>query len=318
MDTISELLRAISMMLVFILLAQLLKRRDVLKPGHLPLLTVLVVDIVFPAFLFYALAHVTIDLEKPRLPLYLAAGEFLCLFVAWLLAGLMRLGRKQTGAFLLAATFGSTSFLGIPIIQQVMAGSPEAMADAVISLEFGMSLVLVTVGVAVAMHYGQNERGQGKQYIRQFFRGPVFGATVLGLIWSVADLPKTGFLPELVFHACELAGDAMPLLAGLCVGLMLRPIGWRDCLPVLAVVIAIKSLLQPLVVGLLGNVSGLDAVAFEVIVILAAMPAAAFTAVLSERFGCDGALATTLVVGSLVAALATVPLSLFLLQRMSV
>lgn len=314
MASLSEVIGAISVLFLFVLLAQVLKRFKLLQPKDLPALTMLVVDVAFPAFLFTALAQVSLDLEKLRLPLILATGESVCFGVAWLLAKTLRLSRPQTGAFLLAATFGSTSFLGIPVIQQVMARSPEAMADAVISLEFGMSLVLVTVGIAIAIYYGHSERGQARLYLERFFRGPVFIATALGFAWSVAELPTTGMFVGPFFHACELAKSALPLLAGLCIGLMLKPVAWRDVLPVLLAVIAIKSLLQPLVVGFGGRALGLDVIAFEALVILAAMPSAAFTAVLSERFGCDGALATTLVVGSLAASLLTIPLSLSLFQ----
>jgi len=99
----------------------------------------------------------------------------------------------------------------------------------------------------------------------------------------------------------------LELLVAITVGLMLRPIQVRSLLPVLGIVIALKLLLQPLLVFAGASAAGLTALYVEVLVIEAAIPSGAIAAVLASRYGCDGPLAAALVIGTYLVCLVTIP-----------
>ena len=297
-------------MALFVLLALWLRKRKLLGRENLSGLTTLVTDVVFPAFLFAALAKATYSLDSLLLPMLLGGAEFVALAVAWVVARMMRLNRAQTGAFVLAAAFGATSFLGLPIIEQVLARQPGAMVDAVVSVEFGTSFLLITLGMGTAMHYGSSEKAALAQSFKRFFTGSTFLALVAGIAWSIFELPTDGFAPGLLFRMCELATGALPLLVGLCIGLMIKPVAWRDVSRLLVAAGIIKLLILPMLAATGGQILQLDAVAIEVALILAAMPSAALSAIYSERYGCDGNLASSLIIGTLIISLLTIPLSL--------
>lgn len=305
-----QIVQAVSVMALFVLLALWLRKRKILGRDNLPGLTGLVTDVVFPLFLFAALAKASFTVENLFLPLILASSESVCLVLAWTVARFLRLSRARTGAFMLASAFGATSFLGLPIIQQVLSTQQGAMADAVVTVEFGTSFLLVTVGLGVAIHYGSCEVGQYSKSIKRFFTGPTFIALIAGLLWSVLKLPTDGFLAGLLFHLCDLAGNALPLLAGLCIGLMIEPVDWRDVLKLFIAACVIKLLIMPMIAASGGHYLQLKPVAIEVALILAAMPTATLSAIYSQRYGCDGKLASSLILGTLVVSLFTIPLSL--------
>lgn len=310
---ILKLIRAVLVMLSIASLAMLMKRRKLLSEEHIPIITAITVDLVLPFFLFSAMAKSTFDWDKALLPLILIIGELVCFVLAWVAARMLGLTAKQKGAFLLASTFGSTSFLGLPIIHQVLGENKAALADAIISHEFGMSMLLVTGGVAIAMHYGDHKEERSLQSIKKFFRSPIFVSLAAGMAWSIFGLPQTGWFPEFLFGLCHTISGGLSLLAGLCLGLMMRNVNWRHILKVLPIVAAIKLIVQPTVVGLSAKGLNLDLVAIQVLAIMSSMPAATFAAVLSERYGCDGNLATNLVLGTLVVSMITAPVALWII-----
>lgn len=302
------LMQAAALMLLLALMGAWLELRGILPRESLPILTRLVTDFLFPLFLFGSLARAEFSFHQLTLPLILALAELACLAAAWFAARLLGLNRAQTGAFLLCAAFGSVSFLGVAVIQQIFPGDAQAMANASMTLEFGMSILMITLGVAMAMHYGGRGDGDVGAYLRKFFTGPIFIGMVAGVAWSLLELPHDGALASFIFRFCDMLGQALPVVALLCIGLMLRKIPWRNFIPVLLTAAAIKLLLQPSLAGLAAPAFDLGMLELEELLILAAMPTAVFAAILSERYGCDGKLATSLMIATLLLSPLTMPL----------
>lgn len=311
-EILSELVGAVFTILAFAVLAQWMRHKSYLGDRDLPALTALIVDYIFPMFIFAALARATLTWQEVVMPATMASVILICLALAWIVARFLPLTRKQKGTFLIGCTFGSTSFVGIPIIQQVMADKPSATVDAVISYEFGSSLLLITLGIAIVRHFGSDENGSVRRHLLDFFRTPMFIAMVFGVVWSVGDLPISGFVPNIIFNFCEVAGKALPLLAGLSLGLMIKPVAIRKVIWIFIAVVVIKMIIQPLLMMTATHHVALDAVATEVLVIFASTPCAAMVAVFSQRYGCDGELGTALVIGTLILSAVTLPISLAL------
>lgn len=98
------------------------------------------------------------------------------------------------------------------------------------------------------------------------------------------------------------------MLVAITVGLMLKPAKISDILKYVAVNLPLAIIIMPLLVFTLATLLHVPDLTREILVIEAAVPSGAVAAVLSERYGCDGALASMLVVVSFLASLITVPL----------
>jgi predicted permease len=89
---------------------------------------------------------------------------------------------------------------------------------------------------------------------------------------------------------------------------MLRPVSIKEIGGVIAAVLAIKLILEPFLVLELAALEHMAALEKNVLVIEAAMPSGTIAAIIATRYGCDGGLASVLVVVSYVASLLTIPL----------
>ena len=73
--------------------------------------------------------------------------------LAWLVARALKLPRPVAGAFILAAAFGNTGYIGYPITQALLGA--EALPEAIFYDVFGTVGALVFVGLLIAQRYGE-------------------------------------------------------------------------------------------------------------------------------------------------------------------
>ncbi|MDD4952983.1 MAG: AEC family transporter, partial [Desulfovibrionaceae bacterium] len=142
-----------------------------------------------------------------------------------------------------------------------------------------------------------------------FFRSPVFFALALGLAWGHLGLPgdKNLFMHP-VFEVCRILAQALTPLAILSVGLMFRVPKLRECLAALAVVVAIKLILKPLMLGAAADVLGYPRLWRDVLVVLGAMPSALLGVVFLRRYGGDASLASALLLAATILSCGTLVL----------
>jgi hypothetical protein len=152
--------------------------------------------------------------------------------------------------------------------------------------------------------------------LKQFLTTPIFIAFVLGL--AVSILLGTGQIAGSAIYQDVFMGffgvikQSLDLLVWIAIGLMLRPVNLRTYLPFLCFIIAVKMILQPMLVLAGAHVAGLGLLPQEILLIEAAMPSGAIAAVLADRYGCDGPLAASIVIGTYIAGLVIIPLVLTL------
>ncbi len=147
-----------------------------------------------------------------------------CIMLVWVVGRALKLGPTQLGAFILVASFGSSSTLGYALITQVFSGEPAALAEAVIISELGVGILIFTVGVAVAMYFGGPEGSSPMSGLKTFLTSPIFIALVLGLAVAQSNLMLTGPLWAIALKILDLIGESLPAFVALTIGLMLRPI----------------------------------------------------------------------------------------------
>ncbi|THF63930.1 AEC family transporter [Pseudothauera nasutitermitis] len=253
----------------------------------------LVYFVLFPALLFNVLASAPIDFSS-ALPLF--GSGFAVLLAGFALGWL---GRPLMGlpavafASRLQCAYRFNTYIAIAI-----AGKLHGTLGVATMGALGGAMVPLANILAVSM---LARHGQGNP-LRELARNPLVLATLAGLAFNAGGLeladPVQSFLKRL--------GDAAVALGLLAVGAALRwgKVGGR--LAGSCWLLAVKLMMMPALAWWLGRALGIEGVAFDILVLFAALPTASSAYILAMRMGGDGpgvawliSASTLLAVGSL-------------------
>ncbi|MDO9532865.1 MAG: AEC family transporter [Deltaproteobacteria bacterium] len=196
-----------------VLLCVFLKYRGIIKAEHGPLFARLLTQVVLPVVIFSKLATHPIALRQLLLVVSMIVAVIVCLGASWGAGRVLRLDRAQTGALMIASSFGSSTLIGYPLIQYAFPHNPEAMIDAILISELGVGLPIFTLCVWVAMYFGEGaaaEPGHQRKILLDYFRSPIFIALAAGLLIAPLHLnPASPFLGPF-FQAADMVGLPSP------------------------------------------------------------------------------------------------------------
>jgi hypothetical protein len=274
----------------------------------------LVTDFALPAVIFSSLSRVPFSAESLLPALLLMAATLAMLVPAWAIGKVLRLDRPVLGSLLLVASFGGSSTLGISLIRRVFGDKPVVMSDSVLMGEYGVILPVFTLGVAIALYYGRRDDQNGNLWeaCKPFFLSPIFLALVFGTIASLIGWPEDQAVIQLIDSLLVVSGRSLIVLVGFSIGLSLKPLAYRELTTLIAIVIVLKLIVEPLVAWLLALSFELPHLQQELLVLQAAMPSGAISAVIAARYGCDGAVASALVIATAILCLVSLPLIVLL------
>lgn len=175
-----------------------------------------------------------------------AAMAWLLFLSAWALFGIagktFKTGKETTGALILVAGLGNTSFVGLPMIEAYF--GKEYLGIGIIADQLGSFMVLSTLGILVASLYSTGSVTP-RQMARKVLLFPPFQALLLALL--LRPLP----FPEWSVTILEKLGSTLTPLALVSVGFQLQFSGLREILRPLTVGLVYKLLLGPAVIYLL-------------------------------------------------------------------
>lgn len=296
--------------------ALLLRYLGMLREQDSGLLARLLTQAVLPAVVFNQLVTHPIQGHQVWLVLIVLMAGVLSMVLAWVLGQLLRQDRPRIGALILTSSFGSSAFLGYPMIQYAFPGNATAMTDAVLISELGVGLPIFTFGPAVAMYFGaaQGEAPSARSVAAQYFRSPVFAAVVLGL--TLAPLRPDPSTPELApfFEALHMMEGALAVLACFTLALQLKVQSLKGLWLLLLVSAVIQMAFQPAAAKAMADLLHITGVERDVLVLITAMPAAVLGPVFATRYQCDGVTASNLVMSHILLSLVLIPLTFFLLS----
>ncbi len=308
-------LTSILVLVLLVLLVVYLRHRGLLKKENGALFSMLVMQVTLPALIFTALAHSAMQWHYLLFFGIMLGAEIILLSLSWIIGKVLKLKRKQMGSFLLASTFGSSALLGYALIAELFPGNNAVLAEAAFVSELGVGLTFFTVGVMVAIYYGNSEKSEITLLggVLAFFRSPVFVSIVMGIAWSVLALPTKGTVITSFFDVLHLISQANTFLVALTVGVLLEFGSLRNIIVIIVATIILKLILSPLLVSLPAGFMSLETWQIQVLVLEAAMPSAMLSVVLANRYGCDAALAAKLVFVTLFASILTASMMLKIL-----
>lgn len=288
----------------------LLRRRGILKAEHSSLLSVIMLDFVCPPLIFASTARAHLQLQE----MYAAGSVFGAEVVICALSYLigrwaLRLDRMALGAFIIAATFGSTGLIGNALVQILFHGDPEIVSMSMIIGSFGVGIPGNTIGMFLAMRFSTKGRdlpvmGQ----VKSFLLMPCMIALYAGYGWSLLALPTAGPVIDVVFGASMMIGASLPFIVALIVGLSLKPIQMRTELGVLVVGALLALVIEPIISARFVDMFSVDSYTRMITVLYAAMPSTPLGVVLAIRYGGDAELAGKLATFTLVVSALTLPL----------
>lgn len=315
MNIYMHTLTSILVLAAIISLIVLLRNRGMLKQENGVLFSKLVTQVTLPAIIFYALSHSVLEWKYLLLFLIMIASAIVMLAIAWLIGKSIKLPHPQMGTFLLVSGFGSSSLLGYALVAELFPTNADALAEAAFISELGVGLPLFTVGVMIAMFYGNSEEKSSHLLngALLFFRSPIFISIAAGTVWSLLKLPIEGALMGPLFDAIHIIGKANTFMVTLTVGVLLQFSALRSIIVIALAVILIKLILNPLLVYIPASTMHLEEWQLQVLILEAAMPSAMLSVVLANRYGCDAKLASKLVFITLIVSVFTATAMLNLL-----
>jgi malate permease and related proteins len=221
----------------------------------------------------------------------LAAGFF------WLIGRWLNLPRRTVGALILTGGLGNTSFVGLPMIEAYY--GHQGLASGIIIDQLGSFLVLSTLGITVAGIYSSGRPGIGEM-AKRILLFPPFIALVIALLLIPIEYPAW------LTIVLKRMGDTLAPLALLAVGFQLRLGHLAGNGRNLAIGLAFKLVLAPLVLFLLYvPLLGAHGQAIQITLFEAAMPPMITAAILATEHDLDPPLATLMVAMGLVISFAT-------------
>ncbi|MCD4736108.1 MAG: AEC family transporter [Bacteroidales bacterium] len=309
MDTLHHLIKAILVIILLYVVAISMRWRKILSEDHSLIIARIVTDLCLPAMIFVSLAGRLIRLDQLGPALEMLLLELLCVALAWFVSYKLKFSKEQQGAVVFCSAFGSSAFLGYPLIIQMFPEKAEALTEAVLISEIGVGYPIFILGPVLASYFGSKKQNS-KAILSStliFLKSPVFIALVLGVMWGHLQLPgeDNEFL-EPFFKVGNVLAAALTPMAILSVGLMFKLPAIRKIILALFVVVFIKLLIKPVIAGYVASLLEFPDLWRDVLIILAAMPPAILGAVFLRRYGGDATLASTLVLSVSIISIFTI------------
>jgi predicted permease len=314
MDHLYPLLKSVTVFFLLVLFIQILKRQGIFNDSHQPVFNRLVTELALPVTIFSTLAVSSIYADQVLGAVVMLLSIAVCCLLAYLACRAMKLSGGMTGSLVMLAGFGSTSTLAYPLIRQTFGADSQAMAIGLLIGEFGVCIPFFTLGVLMAAWFGSRDTRKSPEVwpvMKNFFVSPIFLSFILGLLVSQIPVASGFFNNDFWTTFFGYFTNGLEILVAVSLGLMLKPVKIRHILPLFLLIVGLKLFLQPLLVLYGASLGSLSPLSTEILVIEAAMPSGAVAAVIADRYGCDGPLASALVIATYLVSLLTIPVVMF-------
>jgi len=301
MDVLPHLIKAILVIVLLYVLAIIMRQRKILNEDHSLVLARIVTDLFLPAIIFISLAKQSIEFKMLGPAFEMLFLEISMILIAWFISARLKFSREKQGAIIFCSAFGSSTFLGYPLITQMFPDKPEALTEAVLISEIGVGYPIFILGPILASYFGSRE--SDKKAILSasfgFFKSPVFVALIAGLLWGAFKLPtENNEFTAPLFQLGNVLASALTPVAILSVGLIFKFPSIKTIIIPLVIVVLLKLLIKPIAGGYLASMLGFPELWRDVVIILAAMPSAILGVVFLKRYGGDASLASALLLAA--------------------
>lgn len=267
-------------------------------------LSVTVLYFFLPALAFGLVAVARFDPSFVIIPLAggmiiiagLAGGYAVYTLLPWF----KNIPRPAFGVMLFAAAFGNVTFLGLPIITEMLGAEQGYVA--ILYDQLASTPLLLTVGVLIASRYGSGKSVSLASSLKRVLLLPPLWGAVAGIAVHVTGAA----VPQLVMDTTALMGKAVVPIMIFTVGLALD---FQDVKRLVLIIpaLALKLLLAPVLAWWIGSRLGLAAETLKALTIEGAMPVMVISLVIADEFELDVPLTAMCITASTVALFFTMP-----------
>lgn len=308
MGLYTPIIEAMLLLVLLILAALALRSAGALTEDHAGVFSRVITLLILPALAFNHLSESPIDADMLKAPTMLFLSGLILMALAWYVGTrVLRLERLQLGALILCTGFGAATLVGIPLVE---IAHPELdLQESILIGVLGVELPLFLLGPLIASYYGRRDGFSLAAGVWVVLRSPIVPAAVAGILWGQFALPRGGNLAlDTLFLTLNHLEAALLPLVGLAIGLMLRPISIANMLPLLAFVAVVQLVLQPTLLAIGSWLWSLPESIAATLILQGAAPVTVLSAIFVRQYGCDGALAASLILFTTLLSLLTIPL----------
>lgn len=276
-------------------------------PKHIPVsshrraLTDLVFYILLPALVLDVIWRTPLASSSLKISFLALCGLIIGVCLMWIVLRLFNISKKQTGALLLAATFPNCTYLGLPVLDQVLGSWSNSIA---LQYDlFACTPILLTLGILLARHFGS--QSVEVHPLQELIKVPPLWAVIIAITLNLTGIEQ----PELLHSGLSMLGGGVVPLMLIVLGMSIR---WDSLhfrvIPLLLPIIIISLVLVPMSVYFVSQLIYLDEQISTATVLLSAMPTMVFGIVICERYQLDGALYAAAATLTTICSLVTLPL----------
>ncbi len=269
--------------------------------AHRRALTDLVFYILLPALVLDIIWRTPLDSTSLQISFLASTGLATGLIVMWLVTKVMSISNQQRGALLLAASFPNATYLGLPVLDQVIGSHSRAT---VLQYDlFACTPILLTVGILIAQSYSDGDNKINP--LRELIKIPPLWAVALGITLNLSGIEAPSFLSS---SLSLLAGGVVPLML-IVLGMSIR---WHSLrlkfIKLLLPVVIISLGVIPFAVFSMSHLIGIPSEISIIVTLVAGMPTMVFGIVICERYQLDSELYAAAVTLTTICSLISLPL----------
>ena len=276
-----------------------------LRPGPLGMLAPAALYIFAPALALDGLLRTQLPLDVSlRIVASAATVVIVMALVSWVVSRALRLDRPTESGFVLAGTFGNAGNMGIPV--SFLAFGDDGLAVAIM-----VFITQSSISWPIGIYLAARGRARGWTPLLNAARAPALYAIPIALAvralgWT---LPETIELPISLLADAAIPGMLLVLGYQLAQGIALdRPGG-------IAVALVTRLVAGAVAGAAVATLFGLDGVARNTVVLIAAMPAAVFVTILATEYRAAPRFVASVVVMSTATSLLTLTVVINLLRQ---
>lgn len=240
----------------------------------------LVYVLLLPALVLDVLWTSPLGMDSIRISATAVSGVLICMALAWLIYryGFKQASKPTAGALILAAAFPNATYMGLPVLEQLL--GPEARTIAIQYDLFAVTPILLSIGILMAASHG--DHNEKVSPIATLIKVPPLWAAVLAIALNLGGVP----MPEWLDEWLGMLGIAVIPLMLISLGMSLQWSAWkRHTLPLLLPVIALQLGVMPLVATLVATNIGLEGMTLTGVILEASLPSMVLGLVLCDRYG---------------------------------
>ncbi len=310
----SALLGKMLVLLVFICIGVLCSKVHILDENASAALNKLVLYICGPVLILRSVQSIEIGGAGPfadgfglssvlMLFLYGAIVNVVSILVGYAASWAICGKKPVRGTFALVSGFANVVFMGIPVVS-AMFGESGVFLLSIIAVPF--NFFIFTIGIMI-IPGGQKQRIPWKKLVVN----PTLYAVVLALVLFFLQVKLPTPVTEIMDYLGQMVVPLSMILIGTALGRMtLREVFGNG---LSYAVCAVKLLVMPLLLFFILRLFVKDQLLLGLLTVIAAMPSAAISPILSAEYGGDSAFASQSVFLTTLLSLATIPLVVLLL-----